>query len=618
VRSKLIQYKKKIFNTIQNKLVYIKNDTIGLVVFIAIMVKTIMFMNVIKSVGASELHLSFSEITWGNTNLYLLFSLMLISFAFLFSKHIHVSVLIVINFLYSALLVGDLWYYRGFQDFLSLSLLDETQTLNKISKAVFAMARPIDIIFIIDNIFILVLAIILRKKYRSINKEKGIFSVLFFLPFIILLIMHLSLDYNGSDYTGRTLFKTQYIPYATMLNLSPIGYHFYDTVLYAMDLVPKKLSASEKNQIKQWLDYKNENLPDNKYKGMSKGKNLIFIQVESLENFVINKSYDGQILTPNLNNLLKNSLYFSNFYEQVNTGNSGDADLMVNASVLPLRRGSTFFSYPNNQYNTLPKLLDEENYYTRSLHSSDGSIWNIKNALKNFNFDQNWDMFDFNMSDMSYMGITDKSLYAQVLNLTGKDRKPFYNYIVTVSSHVPFQIPEKDKGLKFPKKFDESDLGGYLQAINYADRQIGTFIKNLDAKGLLKNTTIVIMGDHSGIHKYYSDEMAKLSVTQPWLNNNYKVPFIIYNKGFKGKEIKIAGAQIDVLPTLASLMGVEDKKYENTSLGRNLLNTNKSYALLNDGTIIGKNLSKKDVAHIKESFDISDMIVETDYFKDTP
>ena len=290
---------------------------------------------------------------------------------------------------------------------------------------------------------------------------------------------------------------------------------------------------------------------------------------------------------------------------------------MVNASVLPLRRGSTFFSFPDNQYNTLAKLLGEDNYYTRSLHSSDGTIWNISQALKNFHFDQSWDMHDFDQSKMSYMGITDESFFDQVLNLTDKDKKPFFYYAVTVSSHVPFAVPPgATNGLNLSKEINATPLGGYLQTINYSDKQIGAFIKKLDEQGTLKDTTIVIMGDHSGIHKYNNDEMTQISKTEPWMNNNYEVPFIIYNKEIKGENIKTIGGQIDVLPTLASLMGVDKAKYESTSMGRNLLNTNKSYALLNDGTIVtDKKLSEADKAHINKSFEVSDFIVKTNYIK---
>lgn len=86
------------------------------------------------------------------------------------------------------------------------------------------------------------------------------------------------------------------------------------------------LSYQDKEEIKEWYDKNIENLPDNQYAGMVKGKNLLVIQVESLENFVINQKIQGQEITPNLNRLLKNSLYFDNYHENVNNGISPDSD----------------------------------------------------------------------------------------------------------------------------------------------------------------------------------------------------------------------------------------------------------------------------------------------------
>ena len=84
----------------------------------------------------------------------------------------------------------------------------------------------------------------------------------------------------------------------------------------------------------------------------------------------------------------------------------------------------------------------------------------------------------------------------------------------------------------------------------------------------------------------------------------------------EGKEFKTYGGQVDFLPTIAYAYGIDKSSYENTTLGRNLLNTSKSFALLSDGEIIGKKgLSKADIDHINRSYEISDMIVRSNYFK---
>lgn len=77
---------------------------------------------------------------------------------------------------------------------------------------------------------------------------------------------------------------------------------------------------------------------------------------------MVNESINGQEITPNLNRLTKNSLLFSKYHEQVNTGVSSDADFLTNTSTYPIRKGSTFYQYPFNTY-SLPKLLNNLEYH---------------------------------------------------------------------------------------------------------------------------------------------------------------------------------------------------------------------------------------------------------------
>ncbi len=599
---KLLSTGSSIFEMLKAKSKHLISDSMSFAVFISIIAQSVLFLGIVQNDGASKISFTMTDLANSNIKIIVLQSLIIISFSFLFSKYIRLTYLLIINLLFSLLLVGDLWYFRGFQDFLSLNTLGETQNLSNLMLEISTMPRKVDLIFLVDNLIILYLSVFSRKRYRALKRQKSIFSILFTASIFIMYSMHISPAH-------------QYVPILTMKNLTPLGYHFYDALLYAEDVDLHILSEKEKTQINQWLAYKNENLADNEYSGMLKGNNVLFIQVESLENFVINQKYNGQTITPNLNKLLSNSLYFSNFYSQINNGNSGDADLMANASVLPLRRGSTFFRYPNNQYNTLGKLLQAENYNTQSMHASSGVIWNVSQALKNFGFNKSFDMNSFENADIWGMGVTDKSFFSYVSDSLEKETDPFYYYTVTVSSHMPFEIRDDMKSLNLSQNFNDTIMGKYLQSIHYADEQIGNFINELDKKGILDNTMIVIYGDHEGVHKYYNDQLQSINEDQSWWNNNSKIPFIIYNKNIKGKEITTAGGEVDILPTTAYLLGIDKSKYENTSMGRNLLNTEKSYAILNDGTIIGKeNLSQEDIDHISKSFDIADLIIQANYF----
>jgi len=600
-----IETKKGFKINIKGIIRYLSEDKIGICFFIILILKAFLFLNVLASSGASEITVEFKQLTFDNFYKVALFSMLFISFTYLFKKGAHLWALVIFNFLFSILLIGDLWYYRGFKSFLSFHLLSETQNLNNLSSSVISMARPVDLIFLIDVVIMIVLAIVYRKYYKELPKTRGAFTLLFTVTLGLMMFFY-----------GPGLFKRSYIPYRTMKNLSPIGYHIYDTAELINDNRPYSLNEKEKKNIEQWLSYKNESLPDNKYKGIFAGKNLVVIQVESLENFVINNKYGNEEITPNINKILKNSLYFSNYYEQVYNGTSSDADLMNNAGVYPVRRGSTFFRFPKNQYNTLPMILKNKGYYSQALHSDYGYYWNVEKALTNFGFNEFKDCRSFASKDYAPMGIIDGSFFNEVANSIGKNQKPFYTFAVTCTSHSPFDLRPSLKGLKLDEGIDSTHLGRYFQCINYTDREIGKFIDSLDKKGLLDNTVIVICGDHTGVHKYYPDEIAKLKPQQNWWNEKQKIPLIIYSKGMEGKELKINGGQVDFLPTIAYALGIEKSLYENTTLGRNLLNTSKSFALLSEGEIIGKEgLSKADIQHIDKSYEISDMVVRANYFK---
>ena len=601
----------------KDTLLGIYKDKIAIFTFITLIIKTFLFYSILLSYGSAKIIMIHDKLVLINFYIYILFILAFISFTFLFKKRVHLILLLALDLIYSVLLIGNLWIYRSFNSFLSLHMLSESQNLNNMSSGVFSMFRTVDLVFIACDIVLVSLAFYFRNNYRTFPTIKGAFRVIAIFSIGLIMLFHLAYDFHGGNYNGPDLFKTEFLPFSTMRNLSPLGYVIYDSKEFIVDHLPYKLDSAKKTEIANWFDLKNEKLPANKDKGIFKGKNLIVIQVESLENFVVGNSYENQEITPNLNKLVKNSFYFSNYFEQVNNGTSADADLMTNASIFPVRRGGTFFRFPSNTYNTIPELLKGEGYYSMALHSDHGYYWNVDKALVNFGFDEFKDMTNFDQSDTFYMGLTDESFFKQVSTKLENVKEPFYAYTVTSTSHEPFQMPEKFKKLNLSKDFDKTIMGGYFQSVNYADRQIGAFVDQLDKEGLLDNTIIAIYGDHNGVHKYFGDQVAKITPQESWWNNDHRLPLIIYSKGMNGKVISTNGGQIDLLPTLAYTLGIDGNKYEGTSIGRNLLNTNRSYALLNDGTIKGKEtLTKKETDMVKDSFSISDDLVRANAVKD--
>lgn len=553
--------------------------------------------------------------------IYIYFILLLVSFSYLFKNRGHMWFLIIINLFLSILFIADVWYYRGFSSFPTIYSLKETGNLNSISDTIYSLIHKSDILFIIDFFILIPYSIINRKMYKEYSRDGLLFLVLFIVSAIYTIFVPFKVNVLKLYDKEQVFFETSWKPSITISNLSPIGYHYLDIHNYFRDSKSLELTSSEKEEIKTWFQNKDEsNLTDNQYSGIFKGKNLLVIQVESLENFVINGSVEGQEITPNLNKLLGNSLYFSNYNEEVNQGTTSDADFMTNTSIYPLASGSTFFRYPDNKYyNSLPRILDREGYFTQAMHADKGSYWNWKLALESIGFQNCIDSSSFNENETIGLGLSDGSFLKQAIPIIEESKQPYYNFIITMSGHAPFDLPSIYRELKLSSELEKSHLGGYLQSVHYEDKQLGIFLDSLRENGDLNNTAVVIYGDHCGIHKYYQDEVETTKGAESFMiDNNKELPLIIYDSSMKGKEIKTIGGQVDLMPTILYLMGVDKKEYVNTCMGRNLLNTKESYAVFSNGEFIGNAESESKKNEVINGLDIADKLIRSDYFENYP
>jgi phosphoglycerol transferase MdoB-like AlkP superfamily enzyme len=527
----------------------------------------------------------------------------------IFNNKTTYKILMILDIILSVLMYADLIYFRSFESYISIYNIFQYKLFGIIGSSALALIKPLDIIIFIDPILLIVfhkklLNLVAGEENKSI-KVKLIFMVyLIFCGFII------------SRYDE--IFSPKPTKIETGAKLSIIGYHYYDIDSFINDLNKRVSKNSVKNSIEDYFKIKNTNVGKVSDFGVFKDKNVIFLQVESLENFVINKSVDGQEITPNLNKLLKNSYYFNNVHEQVNEGNSSDADFMVNTSILPLRNGAQSYLYPYNHYNSLPVLLREDDYHSIAIHSGKSYFWNKNVYLPNLGFDEVIDIdgMKANKEDMFFMGLKDDANLQQVAQLCNEQKNKYYLFTVTETSHTPFKIPEEMQTLKLDDSINNTVVGRYYQAVHYTDSAIGNFIDTLDKDNQLDNTIIVIYGDHEGLHKYTTDATIEKEVGNVSdYENDGKIPLIIYSKGMIGEEISKVGGEIDIMPTVLSLLGVDKKEYQDTAMGNNLLEDNIGYVIENNGIILG-NVDKDMAANIKKSFSISDKIIKSNYFSD--
>lgn len=594
------------------------NSMIFLITILALLTKSILFLGLINNHNATGFNLLKAFHSFSSPPplvVYVSLIVVVLSFAFLFKGRTRFWFLIICNCLFSLLLVGDLMYYRGFGSFVSPYLLSQTTNLDNLYSSIVSMLRPIDCLFVLD--LLVLMGIGLKFKKFQIRAKRNVYTMLILLVLSVSYVYYQHVQLDLKENSQGMLFRVSWSPNETMSNLSPLGYHVFDIYNYCENKQTEKLTAEENQEIKTWFAQKQENLPTNQYKGIFKGKNLIMIQVESLENFVINQKVNGQEITPNLNKLLANSLYFSNFYEQVYNGSSADADLMANTSVYPVRTGATFFRFPNNIYNSLPKLLRGVGYSTLAIHPDKGSYWNWMPALTSIGFEKTMDETHFNTSEKIGLGISDGSYFKQIAPIMASEKQPFYNFMVTLTSHNPFDLPNQYRKLVLSDELNKTKLGGYFQSINYTDQQIGDFLDTLDTSGVLGNSVVVIYGDHTGVHKYYNDEVKQVQPQENWwLDDTKRIPLIIYHKGMKGRDIGITGGQIDTMPTVAYLMGINEESYKNTVFGRNLLNTNRDFSVLANKQCVGEAANNEELQNEIKGIDLADLIIRKNYFQE--
>ena len=329
---------------------------------------------------------------------------------------------------------------------------------------------------------------------------------------------------------------------------------------------------------------------DNMYTNLFKGKNVIVIHGESIQGFTMNLKFNGEELTPNLNKMAREGIYFTNYYSQESVGNSSDTEFTSLSSLLPSTSGTVFVNYFDRNYETILKLLKEKDYYTFSMHANNGSAWNRRVTYNYLGYDDfYYHTKDYEMDEKIALGLSDMSFFRQSvekIKTISEEHKNFYGTLVMLTNHTPFKNQEQftyninlvdgDEEIPF---LEDTKVGNYLKSVNYADSAIGYLFELLEENDLLDNTVVVLYGDHdaklkkSELNKLYeseyyedvlinSDEKIE-SLDEITYELNRKVPFIIWSKDIIGtkynRKVNEVTGMIDMMPTLANMLGVTPK-----------------------------------------------------------
>lgn len=518
--------------------------------------------------------------------------LFFISIAFSLRDHHTRAFLFGLDVVFSIVFLADVLYARGFGRLFSIYVLFARGITSGMSGSVISLLHPLDLILFLD----LPILWYLRKHLNgaAVNRQPRLFFRGVTLSALLLVV--------GIGVLDATLMTSDLknVP----LYMSPLGAHIYDIYNFSREK-DFEITAPEVQSIEAWHRDNLSHLvpaPEQAHlAGSLAGKNLIVIQFESLENFLIGRELYGQEITPNLNRLLDSSYYFSNLVEQVREGNSSDAELMFNTSLYPLREGSAFIRFGENQYRALPVLLKEQGYTSIALHGDDASFWNRGVVFPNMGYERYVDESQFEFDHQVGMGVLDEYLFDQAIHEMKTLPEPFNMFLITLTSHIPFQIPEELQTLIFDETVELDVSTDYLQNIHYVDRVFGRFYDQLKASGQLEDSVLIIYGDHEGLHKYHETDLPA---------NGKRLPYIIHSPGIAGQVIDKPAGQVDMMPTLLYLMGIDQEKYADTVMGRNLFGTGSGSSIISSGQI---DPAVDDQKLLQKAVEISDMAIRSNY-----
>lgn len=473
-------------------------------------------------------------------------------------------------------LISNSIYYREFTDFVTVNtMLASSKVSAGLGAAALELFRPWDVIYILD---FPILAFFFFKKWirmdnRPFNKRAS-FAVTSLSAMLFSANLFLA-EIDRPELLTRG-FSNYYVVRALGLPAF-LGYSANQT--YAANKERSKASEADLKPVEEYIQ-QHYAKPNPEYFGMAKGRNVIYIHLESFQQFLIDyklkvddKEYE---VTPFLNSLYhsKETFAFSNVFNQVKAGKTSDAETMIETGLFGLNQGSFMVNYGGtNTQQAAPFILSKNGYNSSAVfHGNAGSFWNRNTAYKQWGYNYFFDASYFtkqNSSNSFQYGLNDKYMLKDSVKYLERLQQPFYTKFITVSNHYPYTTSLSGDDLGFPlAKTQDETINGYFATANYLDSSIKAFFDYLKESGLYKNSIIVLYGDHYGISNSRNPALAPLlgKNSETWSSYDnamlQRVPYMVVIPGMdKGGIIDTYGGEIDMLPTLEHLLGIESNKF---------------------------------------------------------
>ena len=493
---------------------------------------------------------------------------------------------LVLDFAFSALIVTDLLHLRFYSDLFTFHNFGLSGQVGDVSDSVFALLSPRDALYFCDILLFFVyylLAARLRAApvFGALGPKRAAASC----AALALSLGVFAVMLYGYDRRMPNALAAMWDRPAVCCNVGAMAYHAADARnVLRESFGRKKLSADEiAAAAEEFAAFRAKLAPPYPAAfGAARGKNLIMIQAESLQSFAVGLRVNGREVTPNLNRFAREASFAGDLYVQTGLGNSADSEFLANAGLYPARSGVAYVRFADRSYDALPRLLRAHGYAALAMHGDRAGFWNRAHMYPALGFERFVSKKDYEVDEVFGLGLSDGSFFRQSLAMLEAQERPFYAFLVTLSSHYPFGFPELLKAAAFDQG-DEAEgaiLRSYLAAIHYFDREFGKFIDGLKRSGLYDESVIILYGDHAAIPKWDAASLAKLlgkdlDDERSWRAVNtvplmVRVPGVATLPHVRGRAL----GQVDIPATAASLLGFEFS----SGFGRNIFAPEPAFA----------------------------------------
>lgn len=439
-------------------------------------------------------------------------------------------------------------------------------------------------------IALIVIGIITGKKLPVNDKYKPKRFLKVFVFFLVLhtltpfLLGHANNNLKWNNFKNARNIYNNFSDCNKSLKISGL-YEYSVRNFYFTFLKPEEEISDEDQKFLDSIYKAEDTKEENAYTGKFKGKNLIFLQLEGMDTWMLTKK-----TTPNLYNLRKHSIDFSNHYSIYTGGGSTfNSEFAVNTGfTTPISYIENVYSFSKNTFPyTMARLFKEQNYSVNAFHMNKGEFYSRDINYKSWGYDNYYGLQDIQKyNDERYVLDRELILNKTFYNKIFKQQGNFVNYIITYSPHTPFTT-EKEVGKILAKekygkgnvpKLSEEDCA--KMAASETDNMVGLLIQALKDNGLYDNTVIVAYADH---YLYTLDDKSILDKYKETSNNLINhTPFFIWSSDLgQLTSISKVNMQMDILPTVLNLFGIDYNS--NNYIGHDILSNDfKGYAFFSD------------------------------------